>query len=80
MVGFDLIWGIEDSLMVARPLAGNNKGLECVVCLSVYECGLVRLLDLPSHSPLLPERAKIWPFYGQNMVPTWSFKLVLPES
>ena len=24
--------------------------------------------------------AKIWPFYGQNMTLTWSFKLVLPES
>ena len=23
--------------------------------------------------------ANIWPFYGQNMVFTWSFKLVLPE-
>ena len=33
-----------------------------------------------SHSPLFLEMAKIWPFYGQNMVLTWSFKLVLPES
>ena len=31
------------------------------------------------HSPLSLEMAKIWPFYGQNMVLTWSFKLVLPE-
>ena len=42
MVIFDLIWGIEDSLMVARPLAGNNKGLECVVCHGVSECVRVR--------------------------------------
>ena len=28
-----------------------------------------------SHSPLFLEMAKIWPFYGQNMVLTWSFKL-----
>ena len=33
-----------------------------------------------SHSPLFLEMAKIWPLYGQNMVLTWSFKLVLPES
>ena len=33
-----------------------------------------------SHSPLFLEMAKIWPFYGQNMVVTWSFELVLPES
>merc|ERR1711954_589171 len=33
-----------------------------------------------SHSPLFLEMAKIWPFYGHNMVLTWSFKLVLPES
>ena len=32
------------------------------------------------HSPLSLKMAKIWPFYSQNMVPTWSFKLVLPES
>ena len=24
-----------------------------------------------SHSPLFLEMAKIWPFYGQNMVLTW---------
>ena len=30
-----------------------------------------------SHSSLFLEMAKIWPFYGQNMVLTWSFKLVL---
>merc|ERR1711954_594497 len=32
---------------------------------------------------LLPpflELAKTWPFHSQNMVLTWSFKLVLPES
>merc|ERR1711942_176945 len=28
-----------------------------------------------SHYPLFLEMAKIWPFYGQNMVLTWSFKL-----
>ena len=28
-----------------------------------------------SHSPLFLEMAKIWPFYGQNMVLTWSFIL-----
>merc|ERR1711954_618466 len=33
-----------------------------------------------SPSPLFLEMAKIWPFYGQNMVLTWFFKLVLPES
>ena len=33
-----------------------------------------------SHSPLFLKMAKIWLFYGQNMVLTWSFKLVLPES
>ena len=33
-----------------------------------------------SHCPLFLEKAKIWPFYGQNMVLTWSVKLVLPES
>ena len=33
-----------------------------------------------SHSPLFLAMAKIWPFYGQNMILTWSFKLVLPES
>merc|ERR1712114_4390 len=33
-----------------------------------------------SNSPLFLEMAQIWPFYGQNMVLTWSFKLVLPES
>ena len=33
-----------------------------------------------SHCPLFLEMAKIWPFYGQNMVLTWSVKLVLPES
>ena len=33
-----------------------------------------------SHSPLFLEMAKIWPFCGQNMVLTWSFKLVLPGS
>ena len=32
------------------------------------------------HSPLFLEMAKTWPFYGQNMVLTWSSKLVLPES
>ena len=32
-----------------------------------------------SHSPLFLERVKIRPFYGQNMVLTWSFKLLLPE-
>ena len=29
---------------------------------------------------LFIEMAKTWPFYGQNMVLTWSFKLVPPES
>merc|ERR1712081_20094 len=33
-----------------------------------------------SYSPLFLEMAKKWPFYCQNMVLTWSFKLVLPES
>ena len=33
-----------------------------------------------SHRPLFLEMAKIWPFYGQNMVLTWSFKWILPES
>ena len=33
-----------------------------------------------SYSPLFLEMAKIWPFYGRNMVLTWSLKLVLPES
>ena len=33
-----------------------------------------------SYSPLFLEMAKTWPFYGQNMVLTWSFKLCLPES
>ena len=33
-----------------------------------------------SHSALFLEMAKTWPFYGQNMVLTWSFQLVLPES
>ena len=33
-----------------------------------------------SHSPLFLEMAKILSFYGQNMVLTWSFKLVLPKS
>ena len=28
-----------------------------------------------SHSPLFLEMAKIWPFYGQKMVLTWSFEL-----
>ena len=32
-----------------------------------------------SHGPLFLEMAKIWSFYGQNMVLTWSFKLILPE-
>merc|ERR1711954_98481 len=26
------------------------------------------------------EMAKTWPFYGQNMVLTWPYNLVLPES
>merc|ERR1712081_66465 len=33
-----------------------------------------------SHIALLLEMAKIWPLYGQNMVLTWSFELVLPGS
>ena len=33
-----------------------------------------------SHSTLFLEMAQIWPFYGQNMVLTWSLKFVLPES
>ena len=33
-----------------------------------------------SHSPLFLEMANIWPFYGQNMVLTWSLKFVLDES
>ena len=33
-----------------------------------------------SHSPLSLKMAKMWPFYGQNMVLIWSFNLVLPES
>merc|ERR1712082_167582 len=33
-----------------------------------------------SNSPLFLEMAQIWPFYGQNMVLTLSFKLVVPES
>ena len=33
-----------------------------------------------SNSPLFLEMAKRWPFYGQNRVLTWSFKLDLPES
>ena len=33
-----------------------------------------------SHSPPLIKMAKMGPFYGQNMVLTWSLKLVLPES
>ena len=33
-----------------------------------------------SHSALFLEMAKIWPFYVQNVVLTWSFKLVVPES
>merc|ERR1711954_604677 len=33
-----------------------------------------------SHSSLSLKMAKIWPFYGRNMVLTWSFKLILPES
>ena len=33
-----------------------------------------------SHCTLFIEIAKIWPFYGQNMVLTWSLRLVLPES
>ena len=37
------------------------------------------ILDV-SHSPLFLEMAKTWPFYGQNMVVTWSIKLILPES
>ena len=32
-----------------------------------------------SHSPLFLKIAKICPFYGQNMVLTWSIKLVFPE-
>ena len=28
-----------------------------------------------SQHPLFLEMAKIWPFYGQNMVLTWSFKI-----
>ena len=27
-----------------------------------------------SHCPLFQEIAKIWPYYGQNIVLTWSFK------
>ena len=26
------------------------------------------------------EVARLWPYHGQNMVLTWSFQLVLPES
>ena len=33
-----------------------------------------------SRSKDIVEIAKTWPFYGQNMVLTWSFKLVLPQS
>ena len=33
-----------------------------------------------SNSPLSLEMTKIWPFYGKNMVLTWSFKLVIPDS
>merc|ERR1711954_513283 len=32
-----------------------------------------------SHSALFLQMAKIWPFYGQNMVLTWSFKFVFPD-
>ena len=37
---------------------------------------IARFILLP---PFL-DMAKTWPFYCQNMVLTWSFKLVLPES
>ena len=33
-----------------------------------------------AHSPLSLKMAKIWPYYGQNIVLIWSFELVLPES
>ena len=32
-----------------------------------------------SHSPLFLEMTEIWPFYGQNIVLKWSFKLFFPE-
>ena len=45
------------------------------------ECSMPNFTNLGvSHCPLFLEMAKIWPFYGQNMVLTWSVKLVLPES
>merc|ERR1712081_42090 len=44
-------------------------------------CSLPNLTILGvSHSALFLEMAQIWPFYGHNMVLTWSFQLVLPES
>ena len=45
------------------------------------ECSKPNFTNLGvSKSSLFIEMAKIWPFYGQNMVLTWSSKLVLPES
>merc|ERR1711954_123366 len=32
-----------------------------------------------SHSPLFIEMAKIWPFYGQNMVLTWNIAFLWPK-
>ena len=35
---------------------------------------------LPLSELVILEMVKIWPFYGQNMVLTWSLKWFLPES
>ena len=39
----------------------------------VYSCA--RVSTLPLSESVIPEMAKIWPFYGPNMLLTWSLKL-----
>ena len=43
----------------------------------VYSCA--RFSPLPLSESVIPDMAKIWPFYGQNIVLKWPFIWVLPE-
>ena len=68
-----------------RPFYGQNMVLHIGsswILINVPRdapCQIFQILGV-SHCPLFLEMAKIWPFYCQNIVLTWSFKLVLPKS
>merc|ERR1711954_159100 len=69
-----LLWPKHDPHMVLQIIFLNHN--QCA-----QGCSMPNFTNLGvSHCPLFLEMAKIWPFYGQNMVLTWSVGLVLPES